>query len=59
MVAQLVLEKAITLNLNYGQALGLLATSYMFSARMGWAEIHGGGTYGGNAAAFDGIHTQQ
>ena len=38
-VAQALLEKAISIDPNYGQALGLLATSYMFSAHMGWADM--------------------
>ena len=38
-VAQALLEKAITIDPNYGQALGLLATSYMFTAHMGWMEM--------------------
>jgi TolB-like protein/cytochrome c-type biogenesis protein CcmH/NrfG len=38
-VAQALLEKAIVLDPNYGQALGLLATSHMFSAHMGWADM--------------------
>jgi TolB-like protein/cytochrome c-type biogenesis protein CcmH/NrfG len=38
-VAQALLEKAITIDPHYGQALGLLATSYMFSAHMGWADF--------------------
>jgi TolB-like protein/cytochrome c-type biogenesis protein CcmH/NrfG len=38
-VAQALLEKAISLDPNYGQALGVLATSYMFTAHMGWAEM--------------------
>jgi tetratricopeptide (TPR) repeat protein len=37
-VAQALLEKAIAIDPNYGQALGLLATSHMFSAHMGWAD---------------------
>jgi TolB-like protein/Tfp pilus assembly protein PilF len=37
-VAQALLEKAIAIDPNYVQALGVLATSYMFSAHMGWAE---------------------
>ena len=37
-VAQALLEKAISIDPNYGQALGVLATSYMFCAHMGWAE---------------------
>jgi TolB-like protein/Tfp pilus assembly protein PilF len=39
MVAQALLEKATAIDPNYGQALGALATSYMFSAHMGWADI--------------------
>jgi TolB-like protein len=35
-VAQALLEKAIALDPNYGQALGILATSYTFSSHMGW-----------------------
>ena len=38
-VAQALLEKAITIDPNYGQALGVLATSYMFTAHMGWADM--------------------
>jgi TolB-like protein len=34
-VAQALLEKAITIDPDYGQALGVLATSYTFSAHMG------------------------
>jgi TolB-like protein len=37
-VAQALLEKATELDPNYGQALGLLAASYTFSAHMGWAD---------------------
>jgi TolB-like protein/cytochrome c-type biogenesis protein CcmH/NrfG len=37
-VAQALLEKATAIDPNYGQALGVLATSYMFSAHMGWAD---------------------
>jgi tetratricopeptide (TPR) repeat protein len=33
------LEKAISIDPNYGQALGVLATSYTFSAHMGWADM--------------------
>jgi TolB-like protein/cytochrome c-type biogenesis protein CcmH/NrfG len=39
MVAQALLEKAVTLDQHYGQAQGLLATSHMFGAHMGWADI--------------------
>jgi TolB-like protein/Tfp pilus assembly protein PilF len=38
-VAQALLEKAIAIDPNYGQALGLLAASHMFSAHMGWADV--------------------
>jgi len=37
--AQALLEKAIALDPNYGKALGLLGTSYMFTAHMGWMEM--------------------
>jgi TolB-like protein/Tfp pilus assembly protein PilF len=39
LVAQALLEKAITIDPNYGQALGVLATSHTFSAHMGWADM--------------------
>jgi TolB-like protein len=39
MVAQALLEKAISIDPNYGQALGVLATSYMFNAHLGWADM--------------------
>jgi TolB-like protein/cytochrome c-type biogenesis protein CcmH/NrfG len=39
MVAQALLEKAISIDPNYGQALGVLAKSYMFSAHMGWIDL--------------------
>jgi Tfp pilus assembly protein PilF len=38
-VAQALLEKAISIDPDYGQALGVLATSYVFSAHMGWADM--------------------
>lgn len=38
-VAQALLQKATELDPNYGQALGLLAASYTFSAHMGWADM--------------------
>jgi TolB-like protein/cytochrome c-type biogenesis protein CcmH/NrfG len=38
-VAQALLEKAIAIDPTYGQALGLLATSYMFTAHMGWLDL--------------------
>jgi TolB-like protein len=37
--AQALLEKAIAIDPNYGQALGLLATSHIFGAHMGWADM--------------------
>ena len=37
-VAQALLEKATAIDPNYGQALGVLATSHTFSAHMGWAD---------------------
>jgi TolB-like protein len=38
-VAQALLEKATSIDPNYGQALGLLATSHVFGAHMGWADM--------------------
>ncbi len=38
-VAQALLEKAIAIDPNYGQALGVLATSYTFAAHMGWENM--------------------
>jgi TolB-like protein/Tfp pilus assembly protein PilF len=38
-VGQALLEKAISIDPNYGQALGVLATSYMFTAHMGWMDM--------------------
>src|SRR5260370_23383386 len=38
-VAQALLEKAIGMDRNYGQALGLLADSYTFGAHMGWTDL--------------------
>ena len=35
-VAQALLEKAISIDPDYGQALGLLAASHMFGVHMGW-----------------------
>ena len=39
-VAQALLEKAIGIDPNYGQALGVLASSYTFSAHMGWGDAN-------------------
>jgi TolB-like protein len=38
-VAQALLEKAISIDRNYGQALGVLAASHTFSAHMGWEDM--------------------
>jgi TolB-like protein/Tfp pilus assembly protein PilF len=38
-VAQALLEKAVCIDPNYGQALGVLAASHTFSAHMGWADM--------------------
>jgi TolB-like protein/tetratricopeptide (TPR) repeat protein len=38
-VAQALLEKATALDPNYGQALGVLATSHTFCAHMGWEDM--------------------
>ena len=38
-VAQALLEKAISIDPHYGRALGVLAASHTFSAHMGWAEM--------------------
>jgi len=38
-VAQALLEKATAIDPNYGQALGMLATSHTFSAHMGWEDM--------------------
>jgi TolB-like protein len=38
LAAQELLEKAIAIDPNYGQALGLLATSHTFGVHMGWAD---------------------
>jgi tetratricopeptide (TPR) repeat protein len=37
--AQALLEKAIAIDPNYGQALGVLAVSHIFGAGMGWADM--------------------
>ena len=39
LVAQALLEKAIVMDPNYGQALGLLADSCAFGAHMGWTDL--------------------
>jgi TolB-like protein/class 3 adenylate cyclase/Tfp pilus assembly protein PilF len=38
-VAQALLEKAIAIDPNYGQALGVLAACHAFSAHMGWEDM--------------------
>lgn len=39
LAAQALLDKAVTLDPQYGQALGLLATNLAFGANMGWGEL--------------------
>jgi TolB-like protein len=39
LVTQALLEKATAIDPHYGQALGVLAASHMFSAQMGWADM--------------------
>jgi tetratricopeptide (TPR) repeat protein len=39
MVAQALLEKAIAIDPNYGNAPSVFATSHMFSVHLGWADI--------------------
>ncbi len=39
LAAQALLEKATAIDPNYGQAFGVLATTYTFSAHMGWADM--------------------
>lgn len=39
MTAQTLLQKAIAIDPNYGQALSLLAASHMFGVHLGWAEL--------------------
>jgi TolB-like protein/cytochrome c-type biogenesis protein CcmH/NrfG len=39
LVAQALLEKAISIDPNYGQALGVLATSHVFTAHLGWSDM--------------------
>ncbi len=39
MVAQALLEKAISIDPSYGQAFSVLATSHIFSTHMGWADM--------------------
>jgi len=38
-VAQALLEKAVAIDQNYGQALGVLASSHTFCAHMGWEDM--------------------
>ncbi|MDI3561478.1 winged helix-turn-helix domain-containing tetratricopeptide repeat protein [Bradyrhizobium sp. Arg816] len=37
--AQALLERAISIDSNYGQALSVLAASHMFGVHLGWAEL--------------------
>jgi hypothetical protein len=39
LVAQALLEKATTIDPNYGQALGVLSASHIFCVHMGWADL--------------------
>jgi TolB-like protein/Tfp pilus assembly protein PilF len=39
LAAQELLQRAIAIDPHYGQALSLLATSYMFGVHLGWADI--------------------
>jgi len=39
LAAQLLLQQAIAIDPNYGQALSVLATSHMFGVHLGWADI--------------------
>jgi TolB-like protein/Tfp pilus assembly protein PilF len=39
MAAQALLEKAVAIDPNYGQALGMLATIHTFGAHMGWEDM--------------------
>jgi tetratricopeptide (TPR) repeat protein len=39
LAAQALLEKAITIDRNYGKALGVLAATHTFSAHMGWEDM--------------------
>jgi TolB-like protein len=39
MTAQALLEQAIAIDSNYGQALSVLATSLIFGAHLGWADM--------------------
>ena len=49
-VAQALLEKAIRIDPQYGQALGVLATSYIFCAHMGWMDLAAAAELAGPAA---------
>jgi tetratricopeptide (TPR) repeat protein len=49
-VAQALLSKAVDIDPNYGQAFGVLATSYMFSVHMGWTDAATGGPIAERAA---------
>ena len=49
-VAQGLLSKAIAIDPNYGQALGVLAASYMFSTHMGWTDVAAGRSIAERAA---------
>ena len=48
--AQALLEKAIVIDPGYGQGLGVLATSHIFSTHMGWADLATAGPAAEHAA---------
>src|SRR3984893_17408192 len=52
--AQALLEQAIAIDPNYGQALGLLAASHVFGAHMGW-EVRASALVTAERAAVKGI----
>jgi TolB-like protein/Tfp pilus assembly protein PilF len=49
-IAQALLQKAIAIDPNYGQALSVLATSHMFGVHLGWADIATAATLAERAA---------
>jgi TolB-like protein len=50
LVAQALLEKAIAIDPNYGQALGVLGASHTFCAHMGWEDAASAGATAERAA---------
>src|SRR5262249_26278176 len=51
-VAQALLQQAIAIDPNYGQAQGLLAASHMFGVHLGWADLATAATIAERAAAL-------